>query len=71
MIARQCSSFLCGPSLDVVAASRPEAYTVASADDPAYREKHIPKSIGRKSKGTDFAWFADKWENGRAVNLLK
>ena len=33
--------------LDVVAASRPETYTVASTDDPAYREKQLPKSIGR------------------------
>lgn len=24
--------------------------------------------VGRKSKGTDFAWFVDKWENGHAVN---
>ncbi len=54
--------------LDVVAASRPETYTIASTDDPAYRDKQLPKSIGRKSKGTDFAWFVDKWEDGRAVN---
>ncbi len=54
--------------LDVVAASRLETYAVASADDPAYREKKLPISVGRKSKGTDFAWFVDKWENGRAVN---
>ena len=54
--------------LDVVAASRPETYAVASPDDPAYREEKLPKSIGRKSKGTDFAWFVDKWENGHATN---
>jgi hypothetical protein len=54
--------------LDVVAASRPESYTVTSSDDAAYHEKRFPQSVGRKSKGTDFAWFVDKWENGRAVN---
>src|SRR5664279_4586005 len=54
--------------LDVVAASRPETYAITSTDDPAYRETKLPKSIGRKSKGTDFAWFVDKWENGHAVN---
>ena len=54
--------------LDVVAAARPESYNVTSADDPAYRQKRFPLSVGRKSKGTDYAWFVDKWENGRAVN---
>jgi len=54
--------------LDVVAAARAESYTVTSADDPAYRQKRVPLSVGRKSKGTDFAWFVDKWEDGRAVN---
>jgi hypothetical protein len=54
--------------LDVVAASRPESYSATSTDDPAYREKQSPLGVGRKSKGTDFAWFVDKWENGRAVN---
>jgi hypothetical protein len=54
--------------LDIVAASRPETYAIASPDDLAYLEKKFPKSVGRKSKGTDFAWFVDKWENGHAVN---
>lgn len=54
--------------LDVLAAARPESYTVTSSDDPTYRKKRFPQSVGRKSKGTDFAWFVDKWENGRAVN---
>lgn len=54
--------------LDVLAASRPESYAVTSPDDPAYRERRSPSSVGRKSKGTDFAWFVDQWENGRAVN---
>lgn len=54
--------------LDVVTASRPETYAVASPDDPAYHDDRRPQSVGRKSKGTDFAWFVDKWENGRTVN---
>jgi hypothetical protein len=54
--------------LDIAAASRPERYSILSADDPAYREGKSPITVGRKSKGTDFAWFVDKWENGRAIN---
>jgi hypothetical protein len=47
--------------LDVGAAARSENYTVTSADDPAYRESKSSLSVSRKSKGTDFAWFVDKW----------
>ena len=54
--------------LDVEAAARAASYAVTSPDDPAYREAKAPSSVSRKSKGTDFAWFVDKWENGRAVN---
>lgn len=54
--------------LDVEVASRPQNYQIISADDPAYRTAKQPVRVGRKSKGTDFAWFADKWVNGRAVN---
>ncbi|MCW5941399.1 MAG: glycoside hydrolase family 9 protein [Fimbriimonadaceae bacterium] len=54
--------------LDTVAASRAGTYTIVSSDDPAYRTPVAPVGVARKSKGTDFAWFVDKWENGRAVN---
>jgi len=54
--------------LDVDAASRAQDYAVTSTDDPAYRQSKSPLSVSRKSKGTDFAWFVDKWENGRAIN---
>ena len=54
--------------LDVDAASRPANYKLTSADDPNYRQPQWPKTVNRKSKGTDFAWFADTWVNGRAVN---
>jgi endoglucanase len=54
--------------LDTAAASLASSYGIVSADDPRYQAGKQPVQIGRKSKGTDFAWFADKWENGRAVN---
>ncbi|MCU0916102.1 MAG: hypothetical protein MUC88_16290, partial [Planctomycetes bacterium] len=54
--------------LDVGAASQAPSYLIASPDDPAYHEGKSPSSVSRKSKGTDFAWFVDKWENGHAVN---
>jgi len=54
--------------LDVAVASSPASYRISSVSDPAYRTGRAPTDVGRKSKGTDFAWFADRWENGRAVN---
>jgi hypothetical protein len=54
--------------LDTAAAARPENYRISSVDDPAYGRPLPPLSVGRKSKGTDFAWFVDRWENGHAVN---
>ncbi len=54
--------------LDMAAAARPESYRITSADDAAYSRPQSPTDVGRKSKGTDFAWFVDKWENGHAVN---
>ena len=55
--------------LDTRAASNPSNYVISSPDDARYSQKRNPVHVGRKSKGTDFAWFVDKWENGRAVNL--
>jgi len=54
--------------LDVVAASRTEVYTISSPDDAAYRPGRRPARVYRKTKGTEFAWFADQWIDGRAVN---
>lgn len=54
--------------LDTAAACKVESYAIASADDPAYADALQPTQIGRKSKGTDFGWLVEKWENGRAVN---
>ena len=66
-MARSDEQVVAGP-LDTAAATRPASYRVTSADDPAYARPRSPESVGRKSKGTDFAWFVDRWENGRAVN---
>jgi endoglucanase len=54
--------------LDVVAASRPTAYTISCTSDPAYRDGKAPLQIGRKSKGTDFAWHIDRWVGDHAEN---
>jgi endoglucanase len=54
--------------LDTAAASTVSSYSISSPDDAGYAQERSPAQIGRKSKGTDFAWFVDKWENGHAVN---
>ncbi|MFN3730037.1 MAG: glycoside hydrolase family 9 protein [Fimbriimonadaceae bacterium] len=54
--------------LNVDKASAAETYRLTSAGDPAYRQPVTPSRVGRKSKGTEFAWFVDSWENNRAVN---
>jgi hypothetical protein len=45
--------------LDAAAVSRPEAWTVTSPGDPAGIR---PEKVGRKSKGTDFAWMVQGWD---------
>lgn len=55
-------------SLDVAQAALPANYRLSSDGDAAYKIGQAPTRIGRKSKGTDFAWFVDKWENNHAVN---
>lgn len=56
--------------LDVVAAAKPESWTVRCAGDPAFAAGVRPERIGRKSKGVDFAWMVQGWDqqNNRAVN---
>jgi endoglucanase len=54
--------------LDVVAATKASAYSISSKDDQGFSVDLSPSKVGRKSKGTDFAWFTDKWVDGRAVN---
>jgi hypothetical protein len=54
--------------LDTRAAANPSSFRLTSRDDPAYRDAARPIRVGRKTKGTDFAWFVDRWIDGRAVN---
>jgi endoglucanase len=54
--------------LDTAAAAVAANYQITSADDPAYTQPQHPTQVGRKSKGTDFAGFTDKWVNNHAVN---
>ncbi len=54
--------------LDIAAASDPSSYRITSPNDAAFHGGLTPLKVGRKSKGTDFAWFVDSWVNGAAVN---
>jgi hypothetical protein len=56
--------------LDTAAACRAEAWTVKSSDDPNYAQGAHPRKVGRKSKGSDFAWMVQGWDsvNNRALN---
>ena len=56
--------------LDPASACKSEAWTVSCADDPVFAKGISPQKIGRKSKGTDFAWMVQGWDNanGRAIN---
>ncbi|CAN5522119.1 hypothetical protein BH11ARM2_BH11ARM2_23720 [soil metagenome] len=54
--------------LDVGAASKPASYRIVSSSDPAFKAGLVPASVARKSKGTDFAWYVDRWVDNHAVN---
>ncbi len=54
--------------LDPLAAGKPASWSLSSADDPTWKTPQSPVEVGRKSKGTDFGWITEKWENNRAVN---
>lgn len=54
--------------LDVEAASTASRYQLSSTNDPEYGSAQTPVSVGRKSKGVEFAWHVNEWVNGRAVN---
>ncbi|HEY0867924.1 MAG TPA: glycoside hydrolase family 9 protein [Fimbriimonas sp.] len=54
--------------LDVVQASRPSSYRLSILGKQAPNAAVVPIRVSRKSKGTDFAWFTDRWEGGVAVN---
>ena len=50
--------------LNVGAASLVASYTIISSNDPAYAAAINPSSVGRKSKGTDYALLCDTYYNG-------
>ncbi len=54
--------------LDMNSAMNPASYKISSADDPAFQPGIAPVSLGRKSKGKEFAWFVDSMVNGVTVN---
>ena len=47
--------------LDLEIASKPASYMIDSADDPAFKSPQVPLSVGRKSKGTEFAKHNEKY----------
>ena len=57
-------------ALDVTAASAPASWTITCGGDPSFSAGVKPLRVGRKSKGTDFAWMVQGWDgvNNRAVN---
>ena len=56
--------------LDAGAACRADAWTVTCPDDANAGAGVHPQSVGRKSKGTDFAWMVQGWDqaNNRTLN---
>lgn len=54
--------------LDIQRASQLSSYKISSINDSAYKLPSDPASVGRKSKGTDFAWFVDRWAGDHAEN---
>ena len=57
--------------LDVAAATAPASWTITCAGDPAFASGLKPQRIGRKSKGTDFAWMTEGWDSVKNVTVNK
>ncbi len=57
--------------LDVAAATANGSWTITCADDPAFTAGVKPQHIGRKSKGTDFAWMTEGWDPVKNVTVNK
>lgn len=54
--------------LNTTLASQPASWRLRSTGDPAYATARTPVHVGRKSKGTDFAWFVDQYVDGMTIN---
>jgi hypothetical protein len=50
--------------LNEASAMLPGSYSIISANDENYTTARQPVAIGRKSKGTEFAWLCDSYSNG-------
>lgn len=57
-------------ALDTTRADSSSTYLLSSPDDPNYRTPRGVRVMGRKSKGTAFAWKVESWVDGRTVNSL-
>src|ERR1035437_8180832 len=50
--------------LNTTEAVKPLNYLLKSIDDPNYTDGKNPTDIGRKTKGTEFTWICQSWNNG-------
>ncbi len=57
--------------LNLDLAQQPSSYRLTSSSDPSYKGGANPIKVGRKSRGTEFAWMVESWINGQAVNKSK
>jgi len=57
--------------LDAAAACRAEAWTVSCPNDAKFASGVHPEKVGRKSKGTDFAWMVQGWDPAKNCALNK
>lgn len=49
--------------LNVLLATQLGSYTISSSDDPNFSGGVLPTDIGRKSKGTDFTWLCQNYND--------
>jgi|GEM_PF-626263 len=49
--------------LNVTEAAKTASYVISSADDPNYSTPKNPTAVGRKTKGTEFTWMCQAWDN--------
>ena len=50
--------------LNTAEAVKPLNYLLKSSDDANYTDGKNPSDIGRKTKGTEFTWICQSWNNG-------
>ncbi len=57
------SEYVVQNALNVSLADQSANYFLSSTDDPAYSSARTPVSVSRKSKGQDFTWICQNWDN--------